>query len=256
MRLAGKRAIVTGAGSGIGEGIALLFGREGAKLVLADIDAENGERVAAAVREAGGEAIFVRTDVAIEEEIGELVASTVREFGELNVLVNNAGIIDFQPLESLDRDRWDRVIAVNLRGAALCAKHAVPHMREAGGGAIVNIASIQSVLTAPEFAAYAASKGGVMMLTRTMALELGPDNIRVNAILPGYIKTPLFLADARRLGDGDPQRFIDALEKEIPLRRVGTPVDIAPAVVFAASDDSSYMTGSGITVDAGVTVQL
>jgi 3-oxoacyl-[acyl-carrier protein] reductase len=256
VRLAGKHAIVTGAGSGIGEGIALLFGREGARVALADIDAENGERVAAAVRDAGGEAIFVGTDVAIEEEIGALVASTLGEFGELNILVNNAGIIDFQPLESLDRERWDRVIAVNLRAAALCAKHAVPHMRQAGGGAIINIASIQSVLTAPEFAAYAASKGGVMMLTRTMALELGPDNIRVNAILPGYIKTPLFLADATRLGDGDPERFIDSLEKEIPLRRLGTPADIAPAVVFAASDDAAYMTGSGITIDAGVTVQL
>src|SRR5437870_2946632 len=157
MRLAGKIAIVTGAASGIGEGIADRFGREGAKLALADVDVENGERVAAAVRDAGGQAIHVRTDVSLESDIEALVAATVDEFGGVDILVNSAGIIDFQPLEQLDRERWDRVIDVNLRGVVLAAKHVVPHMRRAGGGAIVNIASIQSVLTAPQFAAYAAS---------------------------------------------------------------------------------------------------
>jgi NAD(P)-dependent dehydrogenase (short-subunit alcohol dehydrogenase family) len=256
MRLAGKVAIVTGAASGIGEGIAELFGREGAKLALADVDVDNGERVVSAVRASGGEAIFIRTDVGVEAEIEALVGRVVEEFGTVNILVNNAGIIDFTPLDSLDCERWDRVLNVNLRSAVLGAKHVIPHMRRAGGGSIVNIASIQAVLTAPKFAAYAASKGGLLMVTRTMGLELGPDNIRVNAILPGYIKTPLFLADATRLGGGDPQVFINRLEAEIALGRVGTPADIAPAVLFAASDESAYMTGAGITVDAGVTVQL
>jgi 3-oxoacyl-[acyl-carrier protein] reductase len=256
MRLLDKVAIVTGSASGIGEGIVELFSREGAKVAVADIDAVNGERVAAAAREAGGEAVFIRADVESETEIEALVAITVERFERVDILVNNAGIIAFTPLASLDRERWDRVLAVNLRGAVLGAKHVIPHMKRVGGGAIVNIVSIQAVRTAPEFAAYAASKGGLMMVTRTMALELGPENIRVNAVLPGYVKTPLFLADATRLGDGDPQVFIDELEAKIPLRRVGTPADIAPAVLFAASDEAAYMTGAGITVDAGVTVQL
>lgn len=256
MRLRDKVAIVTGAGSGIGEGIVELFSREGAKVAVADIDVENGERVTGATLEAGGEAVFIRADVGSETDIERLVATTVERFGGIDILVNNAGIIAFTPLESLDPERWDRVMAVNLRSAVLGAKYVIPHMRRAGGGAIVNIASIQSVRTAPEFAAYAASKGGLMMVTRTMALELGPENIRVNAVLPGYVKTPLFLADATRLGGGDPQVFIDELEAKIPLRRVGTPADIAPAVLFAASDEAGYMTGAGITVDAGVTVQL
>jgi 3-oxoacyl-[acyl-carrier protein] reductase len=256
VRLLNRVAIVTGGGSGIGEGIVELFSREGAKVAVADIDADSGERVAAAAREAGGEAVFVRADVGSETEIEALVAATVQDFGGIDILVNNAGIIDFTPLETLDRERWDRVLAVNLRSAVLATKHVIPHMKRGGGGAIVNIASIQSVRTAPEFSAYAASKGGLMMVTRTMALELGPDNIRVNAVLPGYVKTPLFLADAKRLGGGDPQVFIDELEAKIPLGRVGTPADIAPAVLFAASDEAAYMTGTGIMVDAGVTVQL
>ena len=256
MRLEGKVAIITGAASGIGEGIAELFGHEGAMLALADIDVDNGERVTAAVQDEGGRAIFVRTDVGFESDIENLVTRTVDEYGTANILVNNAGIIDFTPLDSLTCERWDRVLAVNLRSAVLGTKYVLPHMRRVGGGAIVNVASIQAVLTAPKFAAYAASKGGLLMLTRTMALELGPDNIRVNAILPGYIKTPLFVADATRIGGGDPQVFIDRLEPEIALGRLGTPADIAPAVLFAASDEAAYMTGASITVDAGVTVQL
>jgi NAD(P)-dependent dehydrogenase (short-subunit alcohol dehydrogenase family) len=255
-RLDGKAVIVTGAASGIGEAVADLFAREGALLALADIDIANGERVAEAVRAGGARAIFVRTDVGIESEIAQLVEDTVAEFGRVDVLVNNAGIIDFTPLDSLDCERWDRVLAVNLRSAVLAAKYVIPHMRCAGAGAIVNVSSIQAVVTAPKFSAYAASKGGLLMVTRTMGLELGPDNIRVNAILPGYIKTPLFLSDASRLGGGNPQVFIDQLEPQIALGRVGTPAEIAPAILFAASDESSYMTGSAITVDAGVTVQL
>jgi NAD(P)-dependent dehydrogenase (short-subunit alcohol dehydrogenase family) len=256
VRLQGKVAIVTGAGGGIGEGIARRFAREGAKTVIADIDDPNGKRVVAAIRAEGGEASFVHADVSDEASVEAMVNFTVSQYGTVNVLVNNAGILQFTGIETLSRPQWDRILAVNLTGPVLCAKHVVPHMREGGGGAIVNISSIQAVLTGPKFAAYCSSKHGVIGLTRTMALELGPMKIRVNAILPGYIRTPLFMADATRMGEGDPDRFIRTLEPTVALGRIGEPEDIAGPVLFAASDDAAYMTGASFAVDGGVTIQL
>jgi NAD(P)-dependent dehydrogenase (short-subunit alcohol dehydrogenase family) len=256
VRLEGKVAIVTGAGGGIGEGIARRFAQEGVKVTVADIDERGSERVVDEIREARGEAQFVRANVADEADIQQMVDATVAAYGAVHILVNNAGILRFTPIEGLTREQWDLVIGVNLTGPAFCCKHVLPHMRAAGGGSIINISSINAVVTAPTFAAYASSKTGLLGLTRSLALELGPDNIRVNAILPGYIRTPLFMSDAIRLGEGNPDRFIGQLEPRIPLRRVGSPEDIAGTALFLASDDSAYVNGSALGVDAGVAVQL
>jgi NAD(P)-dependent dehydrogenase (short-subunit alcohol dehydrogenase family) len=256
MRLEHKVAIVTGAGGGIGEGIVRRFAREGASVVVADIDRAASRRVAEAIGAEGGRAIVSQTDVTDDRALDDLVTRTLDAFGTVHILVNNAGILRFTPLDTLTRTLWDQVLAVNLTAPVFLSQRVLPHLRAAGGGSIVNISSIQAVLTGPTFAAYAASKGGVLALTRSMALELGPLGIRVNAVLPGYIRTPLFLADAERLGGGDPERFVAELEPRIALRRVGTPEDVAGAVLFAVSDDAAYLNGAAITVDAGVTVQL
>jgi NAD(P)-dependent dehydrogenase (short-subunit alcohol dehydrogenase family) len=254
--LEGKTAIVTGAGGGIGEAIARRFAQEGARVTVADIDASGGERVVAEIQEAGGAAQFVKANVAEESDITQMADATVRTYGAIDVLVNNAGILRFTPIESLTREQWDLVVGVNLTGPAFCCKHVLPHMRAAGGGSIINVSSINAAVTAPTFAAYASSKTGLLGLTRSLALELGPENIRVNAILPGYIRTPLFMSDAIRLGEGNPDRFIGQLEPRIPLRRIGTPEDVAGVALFLASDDSAYVNGAALSVDAGVAVQL
>jgi NAD(P)-dependent dehydrogenase (short-subunit alcohol dehydrogenase family) len=254
--LEGKVAIVTGAGGGIGEDIARRFAQEGVKVTVADIDECGSERVVDEIREAGGAAQFVRANVAEEADIEQMVDATVEAYGAIHILVNNAGILRFTPIESLTREQWDLVMGVNLTGPAFCCKHVLPYMRRAGGGSIINISSINAVVTAPTFAAYASSKTGLLGLTRSLALELGPENIRVNAILPGYIRTPLFMSDAIRLGEGNPDRFIGQLESHIPLRRIGAPENVAGVALFLASDDSAYVNGSALGVDAGVAVQL
>jgi NAD(P)-dependent dehydrogenase (short-subunit alcohol dehydrogenase family) len=256
VRLEGKVAIVTGAAGGIGEAIARRFAREGVQVTVADVDESGGERVVDEIERAGGVAHLVKADVGEEADIERMVGETVATYGAIHILVNNAGILRFTPLESLTREQWDLVVSVNLAGPAFCCKHVLPHMRAAGGGSIINISSINATVTAPTFAAYASSKTGLLGLTRSLALELGPENIRVNAVLPGYIRTPLFMSDAIRLGEGNPDRFIGQLEPRIPLRRIGTPEDVAGVALFLASDDSAYVNGSALGVDAGVAVQL
>jgi NAD(P)-dependent dehydrogenase (short-subunit alcohol dehydrogenase family) len=246
-----KVALVTGGAAGIGSAIVRRLLDGGARVGIADIRPAPDELAVDADRLS-----FTTTDVRNDAQITEAVATTVQRFGRLDILVNNAGILRFTPLASLARSDWDGVIGVNLTAPAFCAKAALPHLRATGGGSIVNIASIQSVLTGPEFAAYAASKAGLLGLTRSLALELGPSGIRVNAVLPGYIRTELFMSDAERLGEGDPQRFIERLEPDIALRRIGEPSDVAEAVAFLASDAARYVNGAALTVDAGVTVQL
>jgi NAD(P)-dependent dehydrogenase (short-subunit alcohol dehydrogenase family) len=254
--LEGRVAIVTGAGGGIGEAIAQRLAQEGARVTVADVDKRGGERVVDEIKKAGGAAQYLKTDVAEEADIEQMVDTTVEAYGAIHILVNNAGILRFTPLESLTREQWDLVVGVNLTGPAFCCKHVLPYMRAAGGGSIINISSINAAVTAPTFAAYASSKTGLLGLTRSLALELGPENIRVNAILPGYIRTPLFMSDAIRLGEGNPDRFIGQLEPRIPLRRIGTTEDVAGVALFLASDDSAYVNGSALGVDAGVAVQL
>jgi NAD(P)-dependent dehydrogenase (short-subunit alcohol dehydrogenase family) len=244
MRLAGKIAIVTGAASGIGEATAKRFAEEGASVVVSDINDEGGNRV---VREIAGEAAYVHADVGDPEELKKLVETAVATYGGLDIMHNNAYWTDTQTAEETTLDNWQRTIDVTLRAVLLGAQYATPHLRRRGGGIILNTASLQSVVGFRNFAAYQAAKGGVMSLTRAMALELADDNIRVVSILPGAIATP-------SVGLDDPGA-VEALVETIPIKRLGRPEEIANTAVFLASDEAPYITGTGILVDGGYTAQ-
>jgi NAD(P)-dependent dehydrogenase (short-subunit alcohol dehydrogenase family) len=253
-RLLDRVAIVTGAGRGIGKGIAAEFLQEGARVVIAEVD-----QGAAAVAESelaggGSEVLRLPCDVAVEEDVRRLMAATEGSFGRLDVLVNNAAIGVYRSLTEATAEDFDRAIAVNLRGVFLCMKHAVPLLERSGSAAIVNIASVHSVQNVGGTVPYAASKGGVAALTRAAAIDLAPRGIRVNAICPGWIDTPLI----RGIFDeaGDPAGTRSAVERRQLLGRLGTAQEVGRAAVFLASDDSTYVTGSLLFVDSGMTAQL
>ena len=256
MRLHNQVAIVTGGANGIGEGISRRFAAEGAHVVIVDTAADAGQDLAAELAGAGGSSVFVEADVSDEPAVDRAVEQALRFTGKIDCLVNNAGILRFTPWPNLSRADWDRIVDVNLTGTMLFSRSVIPHMMARSGGSIINMSSIHATLTGAAVAAYAATKGAVITFTRSMAIELGPAGIRVNAILPGYIDTPLFRSDAERVTDGRPQEFIESLEKRIPLRRVGTPADIAGAALFLASSDAAYVNGCSLAVDAGTAVQL
>jgi NAD(P)-dependent dehydrogenase (short-subunit alcohol dehydrogenase family) len=255
MRLSGKTAIITGAASGIGEATAELFAAEGANVIAVDVDEENGRAVVERITGKGGQATFVAADVSRESDVKAAVDRAVSDNGRLDVVVNNAGIVRFYEIERTELDDWNRVIAINLTGPMLFCKHGVPHLRKTKG-TIVNMSSIHATLTGPKMSAYAASKGGISTMTRSLALELGPDGIRVNAILPGYIVTPLFMSDANRVTGGHPEQFISQLEGTVALRRLGQSMDVAKLALFLASDESSYVNGAEFSIDAGASIQL
>jgi NAD(P)-dependent dehydrogenase (short-subunit alcohol dehydrogenase family) len=254
MKLKDKVAMVTGAGSGIGKGIATVFFREGAKVVLADRDEKAGKKTAEEIRRSGGDALFVKCDVSEEEQVKAMIQTTVAKYGRINVLVNNAGIGVYKSVLDTTSEEWDRCLAVNLKGVFLCSKYAIPHIKAAGGGAIVSIASVHSYQNVGGTAPYAASKAGVVALTRVMAIDYGRDKIRVNAICPGWIDTPLtqgIFADA-----ADPQKAKHEVERRQILGRLGTPEEVGEAAAFLASDEASYITGASLMVDNGMTAQL
>ena len=253
MRLADKVAIVTGAASGIGRGIASLFAQEGARVVIADINDAGGQQVAA---ELGGPATarYIHTDVSDGTQVRALVQETTAAFGGIDVLVNNAATVIFKRLVDTEEHEWDRVIATNLRSVYLCCRYAIPAMLRHGGGAIVNVSSVRALATTPLVSSYDASKGGIVALTRSLALEHARDGIRVNCILPGSIDTPVFRANLRAEGDEDEQYRKTAAG--IPLGRVGQPLDIARATLFLASDEASYVTGAPFLIDGGLLAQL
>jgi cyclopentanol dehydrogenase len=248
-KLQDKVAIITGGALGMGRAHGFAFAREGAFVVLTDINEAAGEETVAAIAREGGKALFLRHDVASAADWQQVVAQCLGRFGKVDVLVNNAGILLFKTLEDTADDEWDRIHGVNARGVFLGCKYVLPGMRKAGGGSIVNISSIYGLIGAPSAAAYEASKGAVRLLTKAAAVDYAKYNIRVNSIHPGVIATEmtrdiLQSAEATRA----------ALGTTI-LARPGRPEEVSAAVLFLASDDSSYMTGSEMVVDGGYTAQ-
>ncbi len=254
MKLAGKTAIVTGGGMGIGKGIARVFSREGANVVIGDINSEAGTATAEELRQAGGAVRFVLADVASEEAVKRMVQETADEYGHIHILVNNAGIGVYKSVLDTSSADWDRCLGVNLKGAFLCSKYVIPHMQKAGGGSIIHIASVHAAATVAATAPYAASKGGMAALTRNMAIDYAGDNIRVNAVCPGWILTPLIESIFASAPNPEEMRR-RTTEKQL-LGRLGTPEDIGLAALYLASDDSSFVTGSMLFVDGGLTAQL
>jgi NAD(P)-dependent dehydrogenase (short-subunit alcohol dehydrogenase family) len=253
MKLENKVAIVTGAGKGIGKGIAQIFSAEGAKVVVVDWDEEAGKKTAEEIRQSGGDALFVNCDVSNEEQVKAMVQATLDQYGRIDALVNNAGIGVYLPVLEATSDDWDHCLAVNLKGVFLCSKYAIPHMQAVGKGTIVNISSVHSHATVNGVAPYAASKGGITALTRNMAIDYGPA-IRVNAIAPGWVLTPLIQSIFDSYDDpAEQQRLV---EQRQVMKRIGQPEDIGHAAAFLASDEASFITGTQLFVDGGLTAQL
>jgi NAD(P)-dependent dehydrogenase (short-subunit alcohol dehydrogenase family) len=250
MRLENKVAIVTGAGRGIGQAIATLFAEEGAKVLVVDWNRETGAATAAAIQGAGHTARFCYADVSQAAEVEAMVRAAVSEWGRLDILVNNAAIQVVARLVETTEEDWDRLQSVNLKGVFLGCKYAIPEMLRAGGGAIVNIASVLGLVGDPELAAYCAAKGGVITLTKAAALTYGPQGIRVNAICPGDVDTPM----AQEYFDAaaDPAALRREIDSKYALRRISSPREIAEAALFLASDASSFMTGAALVVDGGL----
>lgn len=246
-----KVAIVTGGSSGIGRAICRKLAAEGAKVVVSDIrkePREGGKPTDEIIQDHGGEASFIEADVSIEEEVIELVEETLDIYGQIDILVNNAGVHHFSPVAEEDEDGWDEIMDVNLKGTFLCSKHVIDHMLEEGiEGNIINIASMAGLVGYKDSAAYCSSKGGVVNLTREMALEYGPEQINVNAVCPGVTKTAM-TADTR-----SNEKRREEIERNTPARRLGEPEDIANATAFLASELSEFIIGECLVVDGGWT---
>ena len=250
-RLEGKVALVTGGGSGIGRATALAFAGEGAKVVVADVVAEDGEETVRLIEEADGVAIFLKTDVTQAAEVEAMISKIIETYNRLDYAHNNAGIIESRTLTAdITEEIWDKVISVNLKGVWLCMKHEIPHMIKQGGGAIVNTASVAGLVGSAGLPAYVASKHGVAGLTKAAALEFAQEGIRVNAVCPGAIRTPMIT----RIVEENPEmgELIDNLH---PIGRMGEPAEVAQTVVWLCSDASSFVTGLPMPVDGGVVAQ-
>jgi NAD(P)-dependent dehydrogenase (short-subunit alcohol dehydrogenase family) len=247
--LRGKVALVTGAASGIGRATALLFARESAAVTLVDINEAAGQQVTREIVAGGGRAMFESADVTRAEDCRRAVERTRAEFGALHVLFNNAGIIRRASVLELSEEDWDRVMAVNVKSVFLLSKFAIPLMAESGGGSIVNTASGWGIVAGPRAAAYCASKGAVVLLTKAMALDHGAQKIRVNCICPGDTDTPMLRSEAQQLGEPADRFLAEAARR--PLGRVGTAEEIAEAVLYLASDASAFVTGTALIVDGG-----
>jgi NAD(P)-dependent dehydrogenase (short-subunit alcohol dehydrogenase family) len=249
--LEGRVALVTGAGSGIGRAAALAFVREGAKVVVADVAAEGGKETLRLIEEAGGDGIFVEGNISIAADVRMIVEAAVEHYGRLDCAYNNAGIEGLQaPTAECTEENWDRVLAINLKGTWLCMKHEIPVMLKQGGGVIVNTASVAGLVGFPNIPAYNASKGGVIQLTKTAALEYATQGIRVNAVCPGVIQTPMI--DRFLGGSAEAEAQFVAME---PVGRLGLPQEIAEAVVWLCSDAASFVTGHAMVVDGGLVAQ-
>lgn len=255
MRLEGKAALITGGGSGIGRAAAELFASEGASVAVVDIDLAAAQETVAIVRRAGGTAVAVSGNVADATDISRAVNEAAAGLGRLDIVYNNAGVNSKGSVADAEESDWDRCFDVNVKGTFLTSKAAIPHLDASGGGAIVNQASVAALVAVAGFAAYCAAKGAVVSLTKSMAIDLAPRKIRVNALCPGTVYTPLMEPLMRMRGDGDLEAGLAKTALKYPIGRIGVPMEIAQAALFLASDDASFVTGSIFAVDGGMTAQ-
>lgn len=249
MRLENKKAIVTGGAGGIGRATSLAFAAEGASVAVVDLNADAAEAVAEEIRAAGGTAVAIAADVSSEDDIIRVVETANESLGGIDVVFNNAGIIRRTTAVETTVEEWDRVFGVNVRAIFLMCKHVVPIMKANGGGSIVNTGSGWGLKGGGQAISYCASKGAVVNMTRALAIDHGPDGIRVNSVNPGDVDTGMLRDEARQLGQDQTGFLAEAAER--PLNRMGQPSEIAAAVVWLASDDASYVTGSALVVDGG-----
>jgi NAD(P)-dependent dehydrogenase (short-subunit alcohol dehydrogenase family) len=253
-RLQGKIAAITGAGSGIGRVAARIFASEGANVLILELNRENAEETARLIRADGGAAVACPLDISREDEVRETFSRIDGQFGGLDVLYNNASVFwgkKDAPLDVLDMSVFERIVRINLFGLVYCSKYAVPLMKKRGGGSIINTGSSAAVIGIPKCDSYTAAKGGTVSLTRSMAVEFGPFNIRTNCICPAAIATPMVVESNLSDPDFDERAFLD---HGTPLRRWGKPEEVARAALFLASDDASYLNGAVFTADGGITV--
>ncbi|WP_058303534.1 glucose 1-dehydrogenase [Gorillibacterium timonense] len=247
-----KTALITGGGQGIGRALAVKFAENGYAVSLCDVDKEAGLEVVKHIRSFGGTALFLQVDVAAEEDVRRWVKLTANEFGRIDVLINNAGISRNASFLELTAEDFDRVIGVNLRGSFLCSREAARVMKESGGGSIVNLSSTRALMSEAGTEAYSASKGGILALTHAMAVSLGPDDIRVNAVSPGWIETRDWQLSSRVTTPHHSEQ--DKLQH--PVGRVGIPYDIADLCVYLSSDQAGFITGQNFVVDGGMTIKM
>ncbi|HVI26659.1 MAG TPA: glucose 1-dehydrogenase [Xanthomonadaceae bacterium] len=255
-RVEGKTCIVTGAALGLGRASALRLAQEGARVALFDLHDAEGEALAAELQAQGHAAGYWRVDVSDEASVARAIGEVVARFGALDVLVNNAGIAGAnKPTHELSVEEWERVQAVNVRGVFLCTKHAIPHLQRAGGGSIINLSSIYGLVGAPDVPSYHASKGAVRLMSKTDALLYAADRIRVNSIHPGFIRTPMVEHHLADSGAADLEAAIVDVGHLHPLGHMGEPDDVAWGVVYLASDEAKFVTGSELVIDGGYTAR-
>jgi NAD(P)-dependent dehydrogenase (short-subunit alcohol dehydrogenase family) len=253
-RVEGQIAVVTGGALGIGRAACLLLAKEGAKVAVTDVMEKDGAAVVREIEGSGGTAKFWKLDVAIETDVKRVFADVQKAFGNITVLVNNAGISGAnKPTHEITEEEWDRVMAVNVKGPFFCTKHAIPQMKKAGKGSIINLSSIYGLISSMDVPPYHASKGALRLMTKTDALFYAQDGIRVNSVHPGFIWTPMVENHLKTMGDVEAGK--KALVSLHPIGRIGEPDDIAYAILYLASDESSFVTGSELVVDGGYTAK-
>ncbi|RXZ83998.1 glucose 1-dehydrogenase [Paenibacillaceae bacterium] len=251
MRLSNKIALITGSGSGIGKSSALRFASEGALVIINDLNEANGLETVAEIEQAGGKAAFIRADVTNKEQVASMVEQIIAEYGRIDVLFNNAGVSGVGVLHEIDEDDWDRVVSINVKGVFVPSKYVLPHMMKQNSGSIINMSSCIAEIGLARRASYAATKGAVLALTKSMQVDYAPYNIRVNALLPGTILTP-FVEQYLKKSYDNPEEAIASLKTRQLSGDLGKPEDVAQAALFLASDESKFMMGSPLYIDGGV----